>query len=115
MVDFKRLNELTKAAKESTQKATPYTRVDIGNGLVEVYTAATVIDRYKEGANWQRRRDEEEWQERHPEEAAAHVDGFLEACERVQEIMRESESPEKAYINIAEFLHQKMEEGGRNF
>ena len=57
MVDFKRLTELTAAAKESAQKATPYTRVDIGNGFVNVYTEEVVIDRYKEGASWQRKRD----------------------------------------------------------
>lgn len=115
MVDFKRLNELTKAAKESTQKATPYTSVDIGNGPVEVYTAKVVIDRYKEGANWQRRRDEEEWQSKHPEEAEKYVNGYLDACEQIQDIMRMSESPDKAYMNVAEFLHQKLEESGRNF
>lgn len=50
-----------------------------------------------------------------PEEAEKYIKGYLDACEKVQDIMRESESPEKAYQAVAEFLHQKMEEGGRNF
>ena len=115
MVDFKRLKELTAAAKESVKEATPYTRVDIGNGMVEVYTAEVVIDRYKRGANWQRKYDETENQVPRPEEGAAYEKGILDTCEQVQDIMRESKTPEEAYVHVAEFLHQKMEEGGRNF
>lgn len=48
-------------------------------------------------------------------EAEKYIKGYLDACEKVQDIMRKSESPEKAYQAVAEFLHQKMEEGGRNF
>lgn len=46
--------ELEEAAAESANKATPYTRVDIGNGEVCVYTKHTVIDRFKAGAKWQK-------------------------------------------------------------
>ena len=46
--------ELEDAATKSADKATPYTRVDIGNGEVCVYTKHTVIDRFKAGANWKK-------------------------------------------------------------
>ena len=46
--------DLEEAATKSANKATPYTRVDIGNGEVCVYTKHTVIDRFKVGAKWQR-------------------------------------------------------------
>ena len=46
--------KLTEVATESAASATPYTRVDIGNGDTNVYTDHTVIDRFKRGALWQR-------------------------------------------------------------
>ena len=47
--------ELEDAATKSANKATPYTRVDIGNGEVYVYTKHIVIDRFKAGAKWQKK------------------------------------------------------------
>jgi len=47
--------ELEDAATKSANKATPYTRVDIGNGEVCVYTKHVVIDRFKAGAKWQKK------------------------------------------------------------
>jgi len=44
--------ELEEAATKSANKATPYTRVDVGNGEVYVYTKHIVIDRFKAGAKW---------------------------------------------------------------
>ena len=46
--------ELEDASTKSANKATPYTRVDVGNGEVYVYTKHIVIDRFKAGAKWQK-------------------------------------------------------------